>query len=101
MSHPVSTPDKGSPPSSYAAYGVVQGEPGALGRLASLTAIRSFFIAPGAALAGVRGPELLKTAIYASLGITAFTLLLASATKRKDVGLDGFAGWKRVSRWQR
>jgi hypothetical protein len=96
-----STPEKGSPPSSYAAYGVVQGEPGAMARMAALTALRSFVILPGAALAGIRGPQLLKTAAYASVGISVLTLVLAALTTRKESGLDGFSGWKRVSRWQR
>lgn len=41
-----------APPSSYAVTSLVRGEPGALLRVAGLTAVRSFFIAPGIYLAG-------------------------------------------------
>jgi hypothetical protein len=57
---------QGSPPSSYAAHAVVQGERGALVRFAGLTVLRSLLIAPGMAVVGVRGRPLLLGSLAAS-----------------------------------
>ena len=57
---------QGSPPSSYAAYAVVNGERGALLRFVGLTLLRGLIIAPGMALAGVKGKQLLLGAAAAS-----------------------------------
>lgn len=70
-------PANGSPPSSYAAYSVVRGEPESLRRFAGLTALRSAIIWPGLAVAGVPKGKRLKAAVYASIGISLFTLALA------------------------
>lgn len=94
-------PPSGSPPSSYAAYGVVQGEAGAIGRFAALTLLRSFVIAPGLIVAKVPEDKVWPASFAASVGVSALTLLLASMTQSKDRGRDRFAGWRRVSRWPR
>jgi len=49
---------EGSPPSSYAAYAVIEGEKGSVMRFAGLTLLRALLIAPGMALAGVQGRQL-------------------------------------------
>jgi len=45
--------------------------------------MRSFVIAPGLAAAGVPREQLLKASLYASVGISAFTLLMAVAKTRR------------------
>jgi hypothetical protein len=64
-----------SPPSSYAVAGVLEGERGAWNRVAFGTLQRSLFIAPGLAMAGIRGGELVKGSLYSSLSITGFIFL--------------------------
>lgn len=68
------TVPQGSPPSSYAAYAVVRREPGALVRFTGLTVLRSLLIAPGMALAGVKGRPLLLGSLAAS-GVISLTAL--------------------------
>lgn len=77
-------PKKGSPPSSYAAYALVQGEPRGLVRFGALTGLRTFIIVPGLAAAGVPQDDLLKSSFFASLGISAFTLLVSAAEVRAE-----------------
>lgn len=64
---------KGSPPSSYAAYAVVDGERGAVLRFTGLTVLRALLIAPGIAVAGVRGKQL----VYGSLAGSALISVAA------------------------
>lgn len=62
--------ERGSPPSSYAVAAALEGEPGSWGRVLVGTLQRSLFLAPGIALAGVRGEQLVKAALLGSAGIT-------------------------------
>lgn len=77
--------EEGSPPSSYAIADLVQGKPGSLGRTASLTAQRAFFIVPGLYVAGIRGTQLLTGSIYGSAGITLWLVGLYTLKKRKKM----------------
>lgn len=63
---------KNSPPSSYAIAAVIEGEKGGWPRTIGQTLQRSLFIAPGLALAGIKGPQLIKGSIYSSATITGF-----------------------------
>lgn len=60
-----------SPPSSYAVASVYEGDPGAWPRVVTATAMRAFFVAPGLAVAGIRGKKLLVGSLAGSVGITA------------------------------
>lgn len=62
--------ERGAPPSSYAIASVMEGEPEGPGRVIVGTLQRSLFIAPGLALAGLRGESLVKSALLASASIT-------------------------------
>jgi hypothetical protein len=73
---------EGSPPTSYAAYAVVTGERGALLRFAGFTLLRSLIIAPGVALAGVRGRQLVWGSLAASGVISAAALGYAYASRK-------------------
>ena len=64
-----------SPPSSYAVAGTLEGERGAWGRVFIGTLQRSLFIAPGLAMAGVRGNQLVKGSLYSSATITGFIFI--------------------------
>lgn len=79
----LAAPPNGSPPSSYAAYAVVHGEPEAWQRFAGLTALRTAVILPGIVLAGVPPGQRFKAAAYASVSISAFTLLIAVLDSRR------------------
>ncbi len=63
--------DPNSPPSSYAVASVYEGDPGAWPRVLTATAMRTFFVLPGLAAAGVRGRQLLLGSLFGSVGITA------------------------------
>lgn len=56
-----------SPPSIYAIAGVYEGIPGSWFRVITGTLQRSFFIAPGMYLAGIRGSKVFTTALLGSL----------------------------------
>lgn len=68
-----------APPSTYAVTSLVRGEPGALIRVAGLTAVRSLFIAPGIYVAGkafgwegMTGWKLAGAAVITSVSLSAF-----------------------------
>ncbi len=63
--------EKKSPPSSYAIAGVLEGEPGSMGRVIIGTLQRSLFLAPGLGLSGLRGEQLVRAALLGSASITA------------------------------
>ena len=65
---------EGSPPTSYAAHAVLSGKGGALAAFAGLTLLRSLLIAPGLALAGIRGKQLLYGSLAGSGVISAVAL---------------------------
>ena len=62
--------EKGSPPSSYAVAAVLEKEPGSTGRVIMGTLMRSLFIIPGLGFSGLRGEQLVKSALLASASIT-------------------------------
>lgn len=80
-----------SPPSSYAVAAVLEGEPFAVARVVGATAVRSAFIVPGLALAGVRGRHLLWGAVLGATGITA-ALFALYGLRRARVMNDPYAG---------
>jgi len=55
---------------------VLEGEPGAVVRVITATAIRAAFILPGLALAGVRGRKLFVGAALGSTSITSALFIL-------------------------
>ena len=59
-----------SPPSSYGIAAFLDGEPGSAWRVVSLTGQRAFFIGTGLYVAGIRGKQLLRGAVYASSVVT-------------------------------
>jgi len=71
--------EPGAPPSAYPVAAVIEGEPGGWPGVIWGTVKRSAFVAPGLALAGIRGKQLVLGSVYSSLGITAalFALYLA------------------------
>lgn len=74
---------EGSPPTSYAAHAALKGEPRALAAFAGLTLLRSLIIAPGLALAGIRGKTLVYGALAASGTISASALAYVFVHDRK------------------
>lgn len=75
--------EPGSPPTSYAVAGVLNGEPGAWGRVAWGVLERSVFIAPGLYLAGVRGKTLATGSLLASASITTWLFALYGIRRRE------------------
>lgn len=72
----------GSPPTSYAAHAVVTGQSGALLRFVGFTLLRSLLIAPGIAIAGIRGKQLLWGSLAASGAISAASLGYAYVSRK-------------------
>lgn len=72
-----------APPSSYAIADMIEGNPGALPRVAKLTALRSIFLIPGLYMAGIRGTMLLKGAGLGSVSLSLYLLGLYSLRKRR------------------
>lgn len=68
--------DPNSPPSSYAVAAVYEGDPAGWAKVATATALRAIFVAPGLAVAGIRGRKLLVGSLAASAGITTALFLL-------------------------
>lgn len=62
--------EQGAPPSKYAVAALLDGEPGATGRVIASTAKRMLLIAPGLWAVGLRDKELLKSTAAASISIT-------------------------------
>lgn len=76
---------EGSPPSSYAAASCARGDAGALPRMFGLTLLRALLIAPGVAMAGVRGKQLVYGSLAGSGLITVSALLYAWAGRRASM----------------
>jgi hypothetical protein len=63
--------DRNSPPSSYAVASLLEGEPGAIGRVVEATFLRTLFVIPGLyAATPLRGKQLLTAALAGSASIT-------------------------------
>lgn len=71
-----------APPSSYPVAAVIEGEPGGWPKVITGTIKRSVFIAPGLALAGIRGKQLVLGSIYSSVVVTAWLFGLYLARKK-------------------
>ena len=67
--------ERDAPPTAYAVSSAIEGEKGAWGRVLYGALQRSLFIAPGLALAGIRGGKLVRGSLYSSATITGFILL--------------------------
>tara|TARA_Y100000593_G_scaffold63570_1_gene117484 strand:+ start:1170 stop:1415 length:246 start_codon:yes stop_codon:yes gene_type:complete len=59
-----------SPPSVYEIAALLDGEPGALGRVVVLTAQRAVLIGTGLYFAGIRDKQLALGALYGSVAVT-------------------------------
>jgi len=81
---------KGSPPSSYAAYAVLDGEKGAIIRFAGLTILRSLLIAPGVAIMGIRGKQLVLGSLAGS-GVISLSALGYVWYSRKQAAAEAVA----------
>jgi len=60
-----------APPSDYAIADLVNGVPGAAGRVVGLTLLRCLLIGPGLYLTGMRGKQLVTSTLAASASVTA------------------------------
>lgn len=74
---------EGSPPTSYAAYATLNGDKGSMLKFAGLTILRSLLIAPGMAIAGVRGKQLLWGSLAASGFVSMSALVYCYALAQK------------------
>jgi len=74
---------EGSPPTSYAAHAVLQGNRGSIFAFAGLTLLRSLLIAPGLALAGIRGKKLFYGSLAGSGVISGVALAYVFMLDRK------------------
>ena len=74
-----------APPSSYPVAAVLEGEPGGWPGVILGTVKRSVFIAPGLALAGIRGKKLVLGSVYSSAVVTAWLFALYLARKKNYV----------------
>jgi hypothetical protein len=79
--------DPNSPPSSYAVAAVYEGDPSGWPKVVTATALRTGFVLPGLALAGIRGRQLLLGSLLGSVGITA-ALFILYGVKR-----SGYMNW--------
>jgi len=75
------TPEQKSPPSTYAIAALVDGEPGAFGRVVKLTLFRAIPIGVGLRIAGQR-ERLARSSLIVSASITAAMLGYAYGRKR-------------------
>jgi hypothetical protein len=89
--------ETGAPPSKYAVASLLDGEPGALGRVASSTVKRMLLIAPGLWLAGFRDRELVKGTVSASVSITV-GLIVYYAVKANRPAINDVGGGSSSSR---
>lgn len=76
-----------SPPSTYAIAALVDGEQGALLRVAELTAVRAAMIGVGLWFAGLRHRQLVAASASASLAVTVILGLDYRARARRAAGV--------------
>lgn len=67
--------ERAAPPSVYAVQAFLEGQNGAVLRMAKATAMRTIVIAPGLYVAGLRGKDLVRATAYSAMSITAGLLL--------------------------
>jgi len=82
-------PAIGAPPTDYAIYALVRGEPRALQRVAGLTLVRACLIAPGLYVAGIRGRKLVTQSLAASVGVSALLTAWYALRARDAVTVPG------------
>jgi hypothetical protein len=66
--------ERGAPPSTYCALAVYEGEPNAIPKFLGAFLVRSLFVMPGLAVAGLRGKKLLGASLAASASISVVLL---------------------------
>lgn len=76
-----------SPPSTYAIAAWMDGEPKSGRRVLGLTLERAFFIGTGLAVAGLRGGQLVTSALAASSGVTGWIVADYALRGRGRTGL--------------
>ena len=74
----------GEVPTACTAVRIIDGDSGAYAEMLGWTMLRSIAVAPGLAVAGVRGKQLFWGSLAASLGITVFAITLAFVETRGD-----------------
>jgi hypothetical protein len=86
--------ERGSPPSTYCALALVEGQPGAVWRFMGAWLGRCFFIAPGLALAGYKGKELAIASMAASASISTVLILFYGYQHAKALSSGVPAPWE-------
>ena len=76
--------ERAAPPSVYAVQAFLEGQDGALFRMAKATAMRTVVIAPGLYVAGLRGRDLVRATAYSALSITVGLVLYYKIWPPKD-----------------
>ena len=76
--------ERAAPPSVYAVQAFLEGQDGAVLRMAKATAMRTIVIAPGLFAAGLRGRDLVRATAYSAVSITAGLLLYYVVWPPKD-----------------
>lgn len=74
--------EKDAPPTVYAVSRVIEGDRGGWPKVITGALQRSLFIAPGLALAGIRGEKLLKGSLYGSAAVTGFLFVMYALRKK-------------------
>lgn len=85
---------RGDPPSTYCALAFIEGQRGAGWRFLGATAVRSLFIAPGLAFAGLRGWKLTQSALFASMSISTILLLYYGYQRAKALETGQAPPWE-------
>lgn len=92
-SPPIGAIERGSPPSSYCALAVVEGQPGAIPKFILATALRSLIIAPGIFAVGVRGKQAILGSLAASSCISGVLLLYYGWHHNNQISTGKLAPW--------
>lgn len=71
------------PPSQASACELVRGKPGGASKMALATLGRALVLTPGLALAGLRGGQLMRGALYGAAGISVFLVVYTAANDRR------------------
>lgn len=74
--------EQGAPPSAYPISRVIEGDMSGWGGVFTGGLIRSLFIAPGLALSGIRGKQLITASLLSSATITSGLFVLYALRKK-------------------
>lgn len=85
--------ERGSPPSSYCALAVVEGQPGAIPRFLLATLLRSLIIAPGLFAVGIPPKQVAFGALAASTSISGVLLLYYGWHHNRQISTGKLAPW--------